>query len=137
MFINLEDIDSNMITIDVRTKKEFKEMPLFQYNIEIINEDEHKKIKKCYPIAFFIIFKALFHKRKAIREELIKLSENKKKKLIFGCSRGRLRSPSMYFYARTLNIECFVLKKGIKRFFYKENEGEGILTKIYNYITFK
>ncbi|MFR5266780.1 hypothetical protein [Clostridium sp.] len=137
MFINFEDIDSNMVTIDVRTKKEFEEMPLFQYNIEIINEDEHKKIKQCYPIAIFIIFKALFNKRKVIRKELIKLSENKKKKLVFGCSRGRLRSPFMYLYARMLNIECFILKKGIKRFFYKEINKKGILERIYDYMTFK
>ncbi|WP_152891744.1 hypothetical protein, partial [Clostridium tarantellae] len=102
------------VTIDVRTKTEYKLMPLFSCNIPIINEKQHKIIKKFYPLAFFIIFLGIYKNKNFIKETLINLSNNKKNKIIFGCSRGRLRSPMMYFYAKYLGIDCKVLYKGIK-----------------------
>lgn len=136
MFIKLEDIKDE-ITIDVRTEIEFQEMPLFQYNIEIINVKEHKQIKKFYPTATFIIFNSLFKKRKLIKKELLLLSENKTKKLVFGCSRGRLRSPAMYIYGRLLGIDCKILKNGIKVLFEEEYREGNLIKKMYNYLTFK
>lgn len=137
MFIDLNSIEKDMITIDVRTMKEFKEMPLFNYNLELINEIQHRNIKKFYPCAFFVIFRELFRKREYLKSELLKLSDNKKKVLIFGCSRGRLRSPAIYIYAKFIGINCFVLRNGIKRFFEKPQGKRNLFIKIYNYITFK
>lgn len=136
---NIEEIDKfeEFITIDVRTKKEFDEMPLFSYNLEIINEEEHKVIKKFYPCAFFVILKSLLLKRKEIKKTLIDLSKKKKKKVIFACSRGRLRSPAMYIYGRFLGLQCYILKGGLKRFFEEEKIEKNFLIKFYNYITFK
>lgn len=119
MFIAFKDITTEK-TVDVRTECEFKKMPLFKYNIPIINEKEHALVKKIYPIAFIIIYRGLRLRRKQIKEDLLKISENGKCKLVIGCSRGRLRSPVMYFYARSLGIECKVLSRGLKRKFEKK-----------------
>lgn len=118
MFIKLEKI-TNERTVDVRTEEEFKKMPLFKYNVPIINSREHEKIKKMYPLALFIIYKGFLSRKKIIKSQLLKISENGKYKLVIGCSRGRLRSPFVYFYAKTLGIKCEVLSKGIKNCFEK------------------
>ena len=41
MFIKFKDI-TNEITIDVRTRSEFNNMKLFQYNIPVIKPNESK-----------------------------------------------------------------------------------------------
>lgn len=119
MFIDFKNITTEK-TIDVRTESEFKKMPLFKYNIPIINEKEHARIKKIYPIAFFIIFRGLYLRKNQIKKDLFEISENGKHKVVIGCSRGRLRSPVMYFYAKKLGINCKVLSRGIKRRFEKK-----------------
>lgn len=116
MFIKYEDI-TNEVLIDCRTKEEFKKMPLFQKNIPIIDKKTHDMIKKFYPCAFFVIIYGLFKNKNYIKEKLIKYSDNKTKNIIIGCSRGRLRSPIMYFYAKKLGLNAKVLYKGIKRFY--------------------
>ncbi|MGL5245475.1 MAG: hypothetical protein ACRC7R_09915 [Sarcina sp.] len=113
MFIKYEDITKE-VAIDVRTITEFENMPLFCNNIPIINEKEHSTIKKMYPLALFIIVLSLYRNKKEIRKKLLKLSKDKKEKLIIACSRGRLRSPIVYLYARYLGIDCKILYKGIK-----------------------
>ncbi|MGL4450214.1 MAG: hypothetical protein ACRCTZ_03350 [Sarcina sp.] len=130
MFIKLEDIE-NERTVDVRTKEEFEKTPLLQYNIPIINKQEHQKIKKMYPLAFIIIYLG-FRKRKAqVKKDLLKISEDGKYPLVIGCSRGRLRSPYVYFYAKSIGIKCKILSRGIKRNF--ETKPTKIIDKIYSY----
>lgn len=119
MFIKLEDIKDE-VTVDVRTKEEFERMPLFKYNIPIINAREHQKVKKMYPLAFIIIYNGFSKRKLEVKKSLLKISDNGRKKLVIGCSRGRLRSPFVYFYARSLGIECKVLSRGIKRHFQKK-----------------
>lgn len=116
MFIKLEEITDER-TIDVRTKEEFEKMPLLEYNVPIINAKEHQKIKKMYPLAFIIIYLCLRKRKGEVREALLEISENAKYPLVIGCSRGRLRSPYVYFYAKSMGIECKILSRGIKRHF--------------------
>ncbi|MGL4992227.1 MAG: hypothetical protein ACRCYE_03410 [Sarcina sp.] len=130
MFIRFENI-TNEVKIDVRTKSEFKKMPLFDNNIPVIDEQEHKIIKKIYPIAFFIIGYGLYKRKKYIKSRLLELSDNRNLKIVIACSRGRLRSPVVYFYAKYLGINCKVVSKGLKRFF--EKEPNSIIDKIYCY----
>ena len=133
MFIEYKNITTER-TVDVRTEKEFKEMSLFKYNVPIINEEEHKLVKKIYPMAFFIIYKGLCKRKKQIRKALLDISENGKYKLVIGCSRGRLRSPVMYFYAKSLGIDCKVLSRGIKRKF--EVKPEKLIDRLCTYFNF-
>lgn len=44
MYIKLEDIKDE-VTIDVRSKEEFEKMPLFKYNVPVIDEKDHKLLK--------------------------------------------------------------------------------------------
>lgn len=118
MFIKYEDIKDEVL-IDCRTKEEFELMPLFDKNIPIIDKNKHMIIKKFYPCAIFVIIYGLLINKYEIKEKLIKYSNNKKSKIIVGCSRGRLRSPIMYIYAKSLGIDVKILYKGIKRFYYK------------------
>ena len=134
MFIKLEDVTTEK-GVDVRTKEEFERNSVFKYNIPIIDKYEHARIKKMYPIAFIIIYLGLRKRRKYIKKALIDISEGKKCKIIIGCSRGRLRSPFIYFYARMLGIDCAILSKGIKRYF--ESERNSIKSKIYAYFDFE
>ena len=59
-------------------------------------------------------------KRNEIRNELIKLySQNPY--IIIACSRGRLRSPIIYIYAKIIGIKkCKILLGGIKPLFIKK-----------------
>lgn len=113
MFIKYHKIKDERV-IDVRTITEFKTNSLFSYNIPIINESEHKLIKKFYPMAFYIIIKSLLKNKSYIRYELLRISSNGDLPLVIGCSRGRLRSPVVCIYAIILGIKCKVLYKGIK-----------------------
>ncbi len=113
MFINYEEIRKEDVTIDVRTTEEFNEMPLFDYSMPIINKKDHDLLKKKIYLAVPIILKSFIKNRKDIKSQLQFFSYHGEKRIIIGCSRGRLRSPIMYFYAKILN-------KGIKRFYTKK-----------------
>lgn len=115
LFIKFEHIKDE-VTIDCRTEKEFYEMPLFQYNIPIITERYHLMIKRFYPCALFIIIYWLYRDKDRLKNELMKCSEYGNKKIIIGCSRGRLRSPILCLYARYLGIDAVILSKGLKQF---------------------
>lgn len=116
MFIKFEDINNRKL-IDVRTKSEFLEMYMTQYNIPVINEKQHQRIKKFYPLAIFIIVKSIMKNRERIKELLIKISNNKNEEVIIACSRGRLRSPITYIYARLIGIKCRILWGGLKKIY--------------------
>lgn len=121
MFIKYEHIKDEVL-IDCRTEKEFRSMPLFDKNIPIINENEHLIIKRFYPCALFVITYGLIKRRKYIKKKLIEYSSGGEKKVIIACSRGRLRSPIMYLYAKYLNIDAKVLSRGIRRFFINDGK---------------
>ena len=116
MFIKFEDINNRKL-IDVRTKSEFLEMNMTQYNIPVITEKQHQRIKKFYPLAIFIIVKSIMKNRERIKELLIKISNNKNEEVIIACSRGRLRSPITYIYARLIGIKCRILWGGLKKIY--------------------
>ena len=116
MFIKFEDINNRKL-IDVRTKSEFLEMNMTQHNIPVINEKQHQRIKKFYPLAIFIIVKSIMKNRERIKELLIKISNNKNEEVIIACSRGRLRSPITYIYARLIGIKCRILWGGLKKIY--------------------
>lgn len=117
IFIKYLDIKDE-ITIDVRTKSEFKNMNLFQYNLPVISEEEHKKIKNFYPSAIFIIVKSIFLKRSHFKNELVRISNNGTIPIVIGCSRGRLRSPLMYLFCKYIGIKnSKILWAGIKPLF--------------------
>lgn len=116
MFIKYEDIQETDITIDVRTFEEFSNKTIFESNIPIINEQEHAKLKRIPFLAIPIILNSLIKNKYRLMNQLYLFSYFGEKRLVFGCSKARLRSPIMYFYARLLGIEAKVLKKGIKTY---------------------
>ena len=120
MFIDYEDIQKEDITIDVRTIEEFNSMPLFKHNIPLINKEEHDRLKKRIYLAIPIILKSFIKNKEEIKKQLLFFSYHGKKRVIIGCSRGRLRSPIIYFYAKKLGINAKILNKGIKRFYIKK-----------------
>ena len=113
MFIKYKNIKNEKI-VDIRTTVEHELTPFTRYSVPIIEIQEYLKIKKFYPIAFYIILKGIFKRRRYIKARLLMISRNKKNVLVFACSRGRLRSPMLYLYARFLGIKCKILYKGIK-----------------------
>lgn len=120
MYIDINEIRKDDVTIDVRTAEEFKAMPLFKYNVPIINKQEHDTLKRKMYLAIPIILKGFNKNKDNIKNQLLELSCNKDKRIIIGCSRGRLRSPIVYIYAKRLGINAKILNKGIKRFYIKE-----------------
>lgn len=120
MFINYKDIRTNDVTVDVRTNEEFEKMPLFKYNVPVINKKQHSFLKKYIYLAIPVIIVGLIQNKKAIKEELHRLSHYRRYRLIIGCSQGRLRSPFVYMYARYLGINAKVLRYGIKPHFVKK-----------------
>ena len=113
MFIRYEDIKDEKV-VDVRTTLEHELTPFTKYSIPIIEIEEYLKIKKFYPMAFYIILKGILKRRRFIKTRLLMIYRNRKKALVLVCSRGRLRSPMLYFYARLLGIKCEILYRGIK-----------------------
>lgn len=101
------------ITVDTRTKEEYSKTQVLNYNIPIITKEEHEFLHRYLLIAEIVILYGLFRNIKNIKKELIKISKNKKNKLVIGCSKGRLRSPTMWAYAKLLGIDAKVLKGGI------------------------
>lgn len=131
MFINYEEIQKEDVTIDVRTTEEFNEMPLFDYSIPIINKKDHDLLKKKIYLAVPIILKSFIKNRKHIKDQLQFFSYHGEKRIIIGCSRGRLRSPIVYFYAKILGIDAKILSKGIKRFYTKKTNS---LKNLYGFL---
>lgn len=122
MFIKLENIENEKL-IDVRSEEEHKEMPLCKYNIPVINKNEHNILRKNIYLAIPIILYGLIKNRKLIKRDLLTISDNKTKKVVIGCSQGRLRSPIVCIYARMLGIKSFVLKNGIKQYYLPKERG--------------
>lgn len=122
MFIKLENIENEKL-IDVRSEEEHKEMPLCKYNIPVINKNEHNILRKNIYLAIPIILYGLIKNRKLIKRDLLTISDNKAKKVVMGCSQGRLRSPIVCIYARILGIKSFVLKNGIKQYYVPKERG--------------
>lgn len=122
MFIKLENIENEKL-IDVRSEEEHKEMPLCKYNIPVINKNEHNILRKNIYLAIPIILYGLIKNRKLIKRDLLTISDNKAKKVVMGCSQGRLRSPIVCIYARMLGIKSFVLKNGIKQYYVPKKRG--------------
>lgn len=122
MFIKLENIENEKL-IDVRSEEEHKEMPLCKYNIPVINKNEHNILRKNIYLAIPIILYGLIKNRKLIKRDLLTISDNKAKKVVMGCSQGRLRSPIVCIYARMLGIKSFVLKNGIKQYYVPKERG--------------
>lgn len=120
MFIRFKNINGRKV-IDVRTKLEFQKMKMTEYNIPVINELQHKRIKQFYPMAFFIIILSIIRNKEEIKKQLIEISNNKKEEVIIACSRGRLRSPITYIYARIIGLKCKVLWGGLKKRFIDNN----------------
>ncbi|MBO3444166.1 hypothetical protein [Clostridium sp. CCUG 7971] len=122
MFISLENIKSEKL-IDVRSEEEHKVMPLCQYNVPVISKKEHNILKKNIYFAIPIILCGLIKNRSVIEKHLITISDNKTKKVVIGCSQGRLRSPIVCIYARVLGIKSYVLKNGIKQYYVHRERG--------------
>jgi hypothetical protein len=122
MFISLENIKNEKL-IDARSEEEHKAMPLCKYNVPVISKKEHNFLKKYIYLAIPIILYGLIKNRKVIEKDLITISENKIKKVVIGCSQGRLRSPIVCIYARILGIKSYVLKNGIKQYYVPRKRG--------------
>ncbi|MGL6108085.1 MAG: rhodanese-like domain-containing protein [Romboutsia sp.] len=110
--IKYEDIKDE-ITVDTRTKEEYSKEQILMYNIPIITKKEHEFLHKYLLFAEIIIIYGLVTNIESIKRQLIEVSNNKKEKLVIGCSKGRLRSPTMWAYAKLLGIDAKVLKYGI------------------------
>lgn len=117
MYIEYKDIKGDDVLIDVRTYEEFNIMPLFEYNVPIINKKQHDYLKSHIYLALPIVIKGFFENRLAIKGKLLTLSKNKSKRIIVACSQGRIRSPIMYFYSKSLGLNVKILKGGIKPHF--------------------
>ncbi|MGL5714388.1 MAG: hypothetical protein ACRCXT_18510 [Paraclostridium sp.] len=104
---------TNEITIDVRTKEQYLENKILKYNIPIINKKEHDFLKKWLLLAEVIILICMIRNIKEIKNELIEKSNNKSSKVVIGCSKGRLRSPTMWAYAKFIGIDAKVLEDGV------------------------
>lgn len=103
-------------TVDVRSLEEYKSFPLLQYNIPVINKKEHQFLHRHLYLAGIIVFYGLFKNRHSIKKELLKISNNKKDKILIGCSKGRLRSPAIWLYAKFLGIDAKILRNGVKNY---------------------
>lgn len=111
--IKYEDI-TDEITIDVRTKEQYKKNKILNYNIPIINKKQHEFLHKHLIWAEIIIIYCMLKDIKNIKKELTKVSNNKQAKVVIGCSKGRLRSPTMWFYAKLIGINAKVLDGGVE-----------------------
>lgn len=110
--IKYEDITSE-VTIDVRTNEEYLKRQILKYNVPIICKPEYEFLHRHLFWAEVIILYGMLKNIKLIKPRLIELSNNKKDALVIGCSKGRLRSPTMWIYAKLIGINAKVLKGGI------------------------
>ena len=118
-YIELKD-KGNRVCIDVRTEEEFILMNFFDNNIPVITKEYHYEILKYKILAPVLIIISIMEKKEYIDLELMRLSSNKTKPLLFACSNGLLRSPALYFYAKFKGIDAVVLKGGLKHRFSKD-----------------
>ena len=119
LYVHENDIKDN-ICIDARTKEEFIIMNYFKNNIPVVNKETHYILRKYKIISPLIILLSIIKNNEYIKKELFRLSNNKENTLIFACSKGKLRSPSLCIYSRLLGIESYVLRGGIKHHFSEE-----------------
>ena len=112
------------VTIDARTEEQYNSDKILQYNIPIINKAQYDFLHKHLIIAELVIIYGLLKNIKKIKLDLLKISNNKKYKI---CSKGRLRSPTLWAYAKLLGINAKVLDGGIASI--KSNELNKILCK--------
>lgn len=110
--IKYHDI-TDEITIDARTIEQYKSEKKLQYNIPIINKVQYDFLHKHLIIAELVIIYGLLKNIKNIKADLIKISNNKKSKIVIACSKGRLRSPTLWAYAKLIGIDAKVLDGGV------------------------
>ena len=110
--IKYNDI-TDEITIDARTIEQYKSEKKLQYNIPIINKVQYDFLHKHLIIAELVIIYGLLKNIKNIKADLIKISNNKKSKIVIACSKGRLRSPTLWAYAKLIGIDAKVLDGGV------------------------
>ena len=115
MFTNLNNNEYNK-TVDVRSAEEFNAIKLLQYNIPVITIEQHQLLHRHLYLAGIIVFYGLFKNKKYIRNKLLEISNNRQYKILIGCSKGRLRSPAVWLYARFLGIDAKILKYGVKHY---------------------
>lgn len=108
--------DEERVSIDVRSYEESSSMPLLKHTVPVINKEEHTFLHKHLYLAAVIVFYGLYKNRKHIKEQLVYLSNNGNSKILIGCSKGRLRSPAVWLYARFLGIDAKILKNGIRSY---------------------
>ncbi|MCC3867762.1 rhodanese-like domain-containing protein [Terrisporobacter mayombei] len=101
------------ITIDTRTEDQYNSDKKLQYNIPIINRIQYDFIHKYLIIAEIVIIYGLLKNLKKIKSDLLRISNNKKSKIVIACSKGRLRSPTLWVYAKYLGINAKVLDGGV------------------------
>ena len=116
IFTHLNNDEYNK-TIDVRSVEEFKTGKLLQYNVPVISKEQHQLLHRHLYLAGIIVFYGLFKNRKFIRKKLLEISNNRQNKILIGCSKGRLRSPAVWLYAKFLGIDAKILKYGIKHYY--------------------
>lgn len=110
--IKYHDI-TDEITIDARTVDQYKSEKKLQYNVPIINKVQYDFLHKHLIIAELVIIYGLLKNIKNIKADLIKISNNKKSKIVIACSKGRLRSPTLWAYAKLIGIDAKVLDGGV------------------------
>ena len=110
--IKYHDI-TDEITIDARTVDQYRSEKKLQYNVPIINKVQYDFLHKHLIIAELVIIYGLLKNIKNIKADLIKISNNKKSKIIIACSKGRLRSPTLWAYAKLIGIDAKVLDGGV------------------------
>lgn len=110
--IRYHDI-TDEITVDARTRDQYNSDKKLQYNIPIINKIQYDFLHRHLIIAELVIIYGLLKNLKNIKADLIKISNNKKSRIVIGCSKGRLRSPTLWAYAKLLGIDAKVLEGGV------------------------
>ena len=115
IFTHLNNNEYNK-TIDVRSAEEFNTLKLLQFNVPVISIAQHQLLHRHLYLAGIIVFYGLFQNRKCIRKKLLEISNNRQHKILIGCSKGRLRSPAVWLYARFLGIDAKILKYGVKHY---------------------
>lgn len=110
--IKYNDI-TDEITVDARTRDQYNSDKKLQYNIPIINKIQYDFLHRHLIIAELVIIYGLLKNLRNIKRDLIKISNNKKSRIVIGCSKGRLRSPTLWAYAKLLGIDAKVLEGGV------------------------
>ncbi|MGL4850958.1 MAG: rhodanese-like domain-containing protein [Clostridium sp.] len=108
---------SRHILVDVRTNKEYKAKHIKgAKNVQAMDYKDYLNMKTIYPLAPITITRSIYRRQDIIREELEEIYGTGDREIIFYCSRGRLRSPLIYLYAKyCLKMKCKVLWGGIKK----------------------